>query len=537
MHFNKDDLLSWPLYPILFGLYIPLNYFAHNQSLYVFSDAIRSLLIIPLLVGLLHIILWLVFRRAHFVALATTLIVGYTVYFRIQLEKEILFVIVILAATWLLGRQRIGPNCSRILNVLMLVVLVQPIIAIGSFKQAMKVEYVDSLSTSPFSSIKIDKPQNLSALPTIVHIVLDGYASNDTLLNIFGYDNTPFTDELKQLGFVVGQNVRAPYNQTLLSMAAIFSGSYLQSGQGPLKEKDLNQLRGTLGLMVTQGPIQQRLNELNYNYLAVETGYNFFPYPDFSTLSGPIFLPEGKNPYETNLLIFLDILPRESEPGRTPYNAYLRHAFTTDFYRKQETPFLLHEHILAPHPPFNIDRDGKDTQQWVNFNTLADGSHGHKGEPKLIEEYKQGYVEKLRYANGAFIKHARKLIQDIPAPKIIMVHGDHGSGAYYYPEDLERSCLSERYNTFLAVYADDPATRKKYTSLESERFNLINLYRLLFDISFGTDMGPLEDQSFFARWKAPQQLTLLQDEQIMAACEIQQEISAPSPALLASGPV
>jgi hypothetical protein len=536
MRFNKDDLLSWPLYPILLGLYIPLNYFAHNQSLYVFSDAIRSFAIIPVLVGLLLSILWLVFRRVHFAAITTTLIVGYTVYFRIQLANEILFVLVILGATWLLGRQRIGPNCSRILNVLMLVVIIQPVIAIGTFTQAMQFEHVDSMDSSPFSNIKIEKPQDLSSLPTIVHIVLDGYASNDTLLDIFKFDNTPFTDELKQLGFVVAQNVRTPYNQTLLSMSSIFSGSYLQSEQGALNEEDADLLRGSLGLMVTQGPMQQRLNELDYQYLAVETGYNFLPYPDFSTLSGPNFKPEGKNPYETNLLIFLDILPREPESGPVASNSYLRHAFTTDFYRKQETPFLLHEHILAPHPPFNIDRDGNDTQQWPNFNTMADGSHGNKGEPALIEEYKQGYLEKLRYANGALVKHVKKMIQDIPGPKIIMVHGDHGSGAYYNQEEIEKSCLSERYNTFLAVYADDPAVRKQLVSLESEPFNLINLYRLIFDINFGTDMGQLENRSFFASWKTPQQLTPLKEEQITAACNNQQNKPVLSPAQLASIP-
>jgi hypothetical protein len=422
------------------------------------------------------------------------------------------------------------------MNVLMLVVLIQPLISIATFRQAIQVQYADILGTSPFSNIEVGKPQDQSRHPTIVHIVLDGYASNDTLLNIFGHDNKLFTDELEKLGFIVNQDVRTPYNQTLLTMSSIFAGNYLRSGAGPLKEKDTDQLRGSLGAMVTQGPLQQRLDELDYEYLTVETGYEFLRYPDSSTRSGPNVLPKGKNPFETNLLRFLDILPMEPEPGPIYENTYQRHAFTTDFYLDEDTPFLLYEHILAPHPPFTIDRDGHDTQQWTNFSTMADGNHATKGEQSLIDEYKQGYLEKLRYANGALIKQARKMIQEIPGPKIIMVHGDHGSGAYYNHDYPESSCLSERYNTFLAIYADNPEVRKKLVSLGSERFNLINLYRLIFDINFDTNMGLLEDKSFFAAWDTPQQLALLEDKQISASCEFQQEIPTPASQIL-SGPI
>jgi hypothetical protein len=523
MNLRKGAFLSWPIYPVLFGLYIPLNYFTHNQALYGFSDTQRSLIIAPLLVGLICLTLWLATRRIHFAALIATLLTAYAVYFCITPLVEIPIIVAASVILWLKFRDKIGSNFSRITNVMMLVVLVQPLLAIASFKQVIQAELVDPLGTSPFSNISLQQPRDSDTLPTIVHIVLDAYASNATLQDIFNYDNTAFTNDLAELGFIVGHDVRTPYNQTLLVMSSIFSGNYFASGQGPLSEPNPDLLRGALGTLVTEGWAQQRLRELDYNYLFVETGYQFLRRPDSSMASYPGKLPDSSNPYEAGLLSLIGILPppRQSEAIKDRNeNTYLRHALTTDFYRTAKTPFLLYEHVLAPHPPFIIDRDGNDTSQWKEFNSISADT---KGEKKLIEGYKQGYLEKLRYTNAAVLEQTRKMIRDIPGPKIILVHGDHGSGAYFDdtdPNDPGSTCLSERYNTFLAVYSNDPIIRDKFMRLETERFNLVNLYRLIFDAKFESDIGLLEDQSFYAAWHSPQQLNRLDEKQISAECSI-----------------
>ena len=526
MRIRSNAIYSWPIYPLLFGLYIPLNYFTYNQALYGFSDTVRSLIIAPLVVACLCLVVWLVIRRVHFAALVSTLFTGYAVYFCYTPLVEVPIILVAITIFWLTCRKNIGPNCSRIINVMMLAVLMQPLIAIASFQQAIQTDHVDPLGTSPFSSIRIDQPVDKATLPTIVHIVLDAYSSNATLRDIFGYDNTPFTDELTDIGFIVGQDVRTPYNQTLLAMSSIFLGEYFDSGQGPLSEKNSDQLRGTLGTMVTESVVQRKLRELDYNYLFVETGYQFLRRPSFSIPSYPGKLPDKGNPYEAGLLSLIGILPppKESEAIKDRNeNTYLRNALTTDFYLSVETPFLLYEHVLAPHPPFIIDREGEDTSQWQEFNSIKAGNAATEGKKELIEGYKQGYLEKLRYTNAALLKQTRKMISEIPGPKIIMVHGDHGSGAHLNDRDPNgpgNTCLSERYNTFLAIYSNDPIIRNRLMSLKSERFNLINLYRLIFDMYFETDIGLLKDQSFFASWKKPQQLNLLDEQQIKAECSI-----------------
>jgi hypothetical protein len=197
-----------------------------------------------------------------------------------------------------------------------------------------------------------------------------------------------------------------------------------------------------------------------------------------------------------------------------------RFSLTTDFYKDYPPPFVLYEHVVAPHPPFNIDRNGNATTRWKAFSDMEDGGHATLGGPRRQQRYIEGYLEKLRYVNAEVVKQLQAMVEDVPAPKVIMLHGDHGGGAYYLPDDPELSCLNERYSPFLAVYTDDPQIRAAFAHIATERVNLVNLYRLIFDARFGTDLGLAADRSWFNSWDSPRELIELSDEQISASCNV-----------------
>ena len=121
----------------------------------------------------------------------------------------------------------------------------------------------------------------------------------------------------------------------------------------------------------------------------------------------------------------------------------------------------------------------------------------------LQAQYKVGFLEKRRYINQAILEQVRDMIHDIPAPKIIIIHGDHGSGTYLFPNDPDRTCLKDRMSPFLAIYADNPSLRQVLTKYRNERFNLVNLYRIIFDASFGTNLATADDRSYFLEWDRP----------------------------------
>ena len=75
--------------------------------------------------------------------------------------------------------------------------------------------------------------------PNIYAIMLDGYPRDDTLLEPFGFDNSEFLDQLRQLDFNVSSRARANYNKTWPALAAMFNGKYademLPDGDVPLE--------------------------------------------------------------------------------------------------------------------------------------------------------------------------------------------------------------------------------------------------------------------------------------------------------------
>jgi hypothetical protein len=90
----------------------------------------------------------------------------------------------------------------------------------------------------------------------------------------------------------------------------------------------------------------------------------------------------------------------------------------------------------------------------------------------------------------------------------------------YCDEGSLAELSEERFSTFLAVYSDDAAIREAFAGIASDRPNVINLYRTLFDARFGAGaaLGPLADRSYFVRWQRPQRPELLSEPDREAAC-------------------
>ena len=74
------------------------------------------------------------------------------------------------------------------------------------------------------------------------------------------------------------------------------------------------------------------------------------------------------------------------------------------------------------------------------------------------------------------------------------------------------TCLQERFSPLLAVYSSDDRLQR---SLPYD-LNLANLYRLVFNTYFGTEMPLLPNRSVFAGWKNPGQQQTVPQERLAA---------------------
>ena len=114
------------------------------------------------------------------------------------------------------------------------------------------------------------------------------------------------------------------------------------------------------------------------------------------------------------------------------------------------------------------------------------------------DEYKQRYKDQVIYLN--------KLIQDTineilaqPGPSpLIIIQGDHGPGSELNWESIEDSKVDERLSILNAYYFPD----QDYSNLYAD-ISPVNTFRVILDQYLGTDLGLLEDRSYFSLMSKP----------------------------------
>ena len=111
-------------------------------------------------------------------------------------------------------------------------------------------------------------------------IVLDEYANEDVLRTVFGYDNRPFLDSLRALGFYVPKSVGSNYAQTTLSLPSLLNAAHVFAAgrELPRGSKDPTLMNRLLG--------ENRVARFLRN-----RGYRFVLFPSLwwgSTQSSPL---------------------------------------------------------------------------------------------------------------------------------------------------------------------------------------------------------------------------------------------------------
>jgi hypothetical protein len=322
--------------------------------------------------------------------------------------------------------------------------------------------------------------------PSIVHIVLDGYGSSQTLNDIYGHDTGAFFNQLEQRGFVVIEDAISPYSQTLPTMASVMSG-------GPIDVSNDSGhptwLRSKLRYTIRNGPVPALLESEGYTFARTESGYHFVDFDDAQVVADN---PRGLSLLDAHMLRDL------GEFFAPVHNGQLRAALAPGTLQDLPQPFFYYQHLIAPHPPFTINADGSDRESASEAVSFADGLVA--GIDTHRAAYVEGYREKARFIETALLRQ----IDALPAgPSIVVIHGDHGPGAFYFHEDAVRTCMSERLTTFVAMYSDDPEVTRALREAAHSGFSIVNIYRSIFAALSDTDIPMLEPQASFLPWSDP----------------------------------
>jgi hypothetical protein len=322
-------------------------------------------------------------------------------------------------------------------------------------------------------------------------IILDMYANELVLQNVFGYDNRPFLDSLQTLGFTV-PDVRSNYTRTILSLASILNLEHVDriaDETGPRSQDR------SLGRYVTE-------NNRTVSFLK-DQGYAFHFYPPlWGGLTQKNRFADFQFRPRRNLL---ETVLAKSSLHRRLWGATALGQFVTvtedkydvdsvlrSFARLRETsdedgPLFVFAHFFVPHNPYILDEMCNPAGP-----RRADG-----GGASGLEQRRAMYIAQLECVNRQVLELVPALLARSPEP-IILLQADHGTRTIndFDPavhDSVSYAQAEERFGALGAYYLPPGGGEFLPDSITT-----VNLLRYVFSHYFGADLPPVSDQLFYS---------------------------------------
>lgn len=500
-------------HPFLLGLYPLVALISFNITQIRIEEVWRSFAWVLIALVVLFLLAYLLikdWRKAGLICtLSLTLFFSYGHIFRLIEGKTVAGILVgradflmalwaaiwISASWWIIRKmsESAAGSWTRFLNAVSLIALIFPVVQLVAFSfRSIRV------STSPSEEIfgPVSLPATLpSDLPDIYYIIVDGYGRADVLGELYDFDNTEFTDFLTERGFYVATQSHSNYGQTALSLSSSLNFAYINEYAAHLAGGSTS--REPLGKVIRQSRLEEVLTQAGYQFVALASGYNVTEFTDadwylnqgnylntFETMwltnSAAAVIMNVIQPvwYRTRLLTNLDTLAHMPETG---------------------SPRFVFAHILLPHPPFVFGPEGEALPP----KSFKEGNY-YEG---TTDEYIQGYRGQVAFLNKKLMEVVSGILDSSDSKPIIILQGDHGPGAYLNWDYMEENCFKERMSILNAYYLPGAPEGLVYDSITP-----VNTFRLVLDTYLQTDLGTLEDRSYFSLWNSLYELEEVSDQ-------------------------
>lgn len=374
------------------------------------------------------------------------------------------------------------------------------------------VEIRNELSYQYATKIPERNPSKTVTKPDIYYFVFDRYASDTTLKNIYGFDNSSMTEYLDSQGFVSRPDAYANYPFTMSSVGSTLAMEY---------HTQLGALFGQNGFQ-TGFPYRSILNEPPVAKILAADGYKFnqvSSWWDFTRVTVKADVNRTKS-YRLNIFgehfylsdlerdifyksFFSPLLKKGLTVGHTPIVTYDHDRnprqnldvqlsyLETLASNKHAQPQFTFAHILAPHPPYVFNADGSDT-------TYDNGPNDHG-----IDE-KEKYINELQYVNTRM----RELIGTIRAKSpnaVIVIQADEGPypkefrfelapGRNYNPKDLKLPQAKQKYGIIASYYLPGVDKAEVAKNINAS----VNPFRFILSNYLGYKLEMLPDCQFYS---------------------------------------
>ncbi|OGG32293.1 hypothetical protein A3I80_03245 [Candidatus Gottesmanbacteria bacterium RIFCSPLOWO2_02_FULL_40_10] len=338
---------------------------------------------------------------------------------------------------------------------------------------------------------------NIGNLPDIYYLIFDRYASQSTLSGYFGFDNSSFSDYLKNKGFYLAQNSWANYYSSAHSLTSSLNMDYLDNiinsaPAGP-DDRDWTLLYNRL----EENAVAKSLKSIGYKY------YHF----------GSWWWPTGKNRLadeNINLgylsefsarLVDSSILFPLAKKYNFPlldsrYNQWRRINYQFDRLERiqsENSPVFVFAHFIIPHEPFVFESDGK-------FLTAQ------KESQKDINEK---YLDQLVFLNGKIKSFVDIVVNSRGGNSVIILQSDEGPYPVQYESNkdsfdwttVDYPLVSQKMAILNAIYFPDG----NYEILKNG-LSPVNTFRIIFNRFLGQNLPLLPDRYYLGNMSQPYNL-------------------------------
>ena len=518
-------LRKWPFHPFLVALYPVLALLAANISQVEAIDALRafvvSLVLALMLLALFRLLLgdWpkaalltsvtlvLFFSYGHVYSLLQGVLLGPVRIGRSAFLVPFWALVFLGFVAWLFRKQTRFEE-THLLNLVGLILVALPVYGVVSYS-------VQSIRAR--NSQKVEQPAALQThfsgpAPDVYYIVLDMHARTDVLRAFYGYDNSWFTEALRQRGFYIADESTSNYSSTLQSIASSLNMEYVNNLEDQYGADSNN--REPLGLLLRQNQVFRSFQQAGYQLGAFQTDdfYTEFRDLDHYLRPSPRDVREFQNPWTLNpfegqlvhssalrLLYDTRLVPEEIVQAETLETPYDLHRLTV-LYALEHLPdfahmdgsFFVFAHIVSPHPPYVFDREGGRLPHNRPYSLSAPGRQDGGAQVAKM------YADQVDFIDHEVLKSIDRILARSDTPPIILLQGDHGPVSYYGEEEVRKSNMWEQHAILNAYYFPDGDYSRLYPSISP-----VNSFRALFNTYFGGSYELLADKNYFLMHARP----------------------------------
>lgn len=503
---KTEGRVRFAAHPFLFAAYPPLALYSQNVALLPFYEVAKAVALTAgaavLLWGLLAAASKSVVRAA---SCTSVLALGFFHYragfdfWRAQIafgewQNDVgafacfyVPIVLGLAILALLGRrgERSG---MAFLNVVAVVLIFGPIWTIaGSLRSSGRVD-AGTTAVRSYGAVPSERPD-------IFYIVLDGYGKSDTLQKYLDYSNEPFIEALKLRGFYVAERARSNYSQTDLSVCSSLNMAYLQDLLEPAPSASAARLKADQ--RIDDNEVSRILKGFGYQFVAITSGA---PSIRFATARQALESTSGVDLFWQGLRSWTPLpAGRQVMLHGVEKRAHdLRAALSVlrESGAKTASPRFVVAHILAPHPSFVLDEQGRT--RLIGPPGLVD-SNDFLNEGGSAEDYRQGYAAQAAYVNQRILEAVDSILAGSSTTPVILIQGDHGSRLNFHHTDVRQVEPDEAFGILSAYRVPQRVRRQLYPEITP-----VNSFRLVLSGLFGLALERLPDRSYYSSFEAPQ---------------------------------